>query len=94
MPKGKRDEQLRAEGWTRRFVADEPRLSEAVRMYQSLGFEVHLEPLMDLEPDEECGECRVCFEGQPRDKYMVIYTRPRPSGEGAGEGEVPEEDLY
>lgn len=68
------------EGWTRRFVASEPRLSEMVKMYEEAGFEVRLEPLSAVEePDEEgeeCQRCRICFEGQ-EDKYRVIFTRPR-----------------
>jgi hypothetical protein len=40
--------ELEKEGWTRQFTVDEPRLSEAVEMYKSLGFEVHLEPMRKL----------------------------------------------
>ena len=76
-----RDKDLEIEGWTRQFVASEPRLSEAVDMYQELGFEVLLEPL-PKEPEcgtcggtEEQGECRACFEGF-EDRYKIIYTRP------------------
>ena len=45
-----REKELEAEGWTRQFVAGEPRLSEASEMYRELGFEVLLEPL-PREPD-------------------------------------------
>lgn len=31
-------------GWTKQFTTDEPRLSEAVELYKSLGYEVRLEP--------------------------------------------------
>lgn len=72
---------LEEQGWSRQFVASEPRLSEAVQMYQELGFEVHLEPLAK-EPEckscagpEEEEECRVCFEGV-EDQYKIIFTRP------------------
>lgn len=68
-----RDESLKKEGWERKSVADEPRLSELVELYQSLGFEVHLE----LAFSEGNGECQLCFEGQPKGKYMVIYTRKK-----------------
>ena len=40
-----REEELVGLGWTRRFIACEPRLSESVELYESLGFEVLLEPL-------------------------------------------------
>jgi hypothetical protein len=72
---------LEAEGWTRQFVAGEPRLSEAVEMYRELGFEVHLEPIPKESECESCagtegeGECRACFEGF-EDLYKIIFTRP------------------
>jgi hypothetical protein len=75
-----REHELKQEGWQKRFVAEEPRLSEMVELYKETGFEVHLEPLSVVEePDEgsgECQECRICFEGA-EDKYQVIFTRPQ-----------------
>ncbi|NIS59342.1 MAG: hypothetical protein GTO13_01135 [Proteobacteria bacterium] len=67
------------EGWTRRFVANEPRLSEAVELYQSMGYEVHLEPLPLVDSDsgdKESEECRVCFKGF-EDQCKIIFTRPK-----------------
>jgi hypothetical protein len=66
-----RHDQLAAQGWTKRFTADEPRLSEAVEEYQELGFEVLVEP-MDLQ--ETTGECTSCLMVSP-DRYRTIYTR-------------------
>ena len=77
---------LEKEGWTRRFVAGEPRLSEAVEVYTQAGFEVCLQPFPTEEgecetcPGEEKRdqygkECRVCFEGS-EDQYKIIFTRP------------------
>ena len=74
------------EGWTRRFVAGEPRLSEAVEAYNQAGFEVCLQPLPNKErecetcpgeekTDQDGKECRVCFEGS-EDQYKIIFTRP------------------
>ena len=76
-----RFEDLQREGWTRQFIANEPRLSEAVELYRQSGFEVHLEsvPTEDERgrcPQGEAGECRVCFEGN-EDQYKIIYTRPK-----------------
>ncbi len=75
---------LEREGWTRQFLACEPRLTEAVEMYKEAGFEVHLEPL-PKEPeceacagDEDKDECRICFEGF-EDQYKIIFTRPQRS---------------
>ena len=59
--------------WIRRSVVDEPRLSELVEMYESLGFEVHVENVI---PEELSTECRVCLVGRP-DSYKVIYTRKK-----------------
>jgi hypothetical protein len=74
-----RDEELAASGWDKRFVACEPRLSEAVELYKEIGFEVHLEPLPEKEtPDPsscEQSECTACFEVN-RERYRIIYTRP------------------
>jgi hypothetical protein len=85
----KREDELIEEGWTRRFVANEPRLSEAVELYRSLGHEVHLESLPPVDrdsADEESEECRACFKGI-EDQYKIIYTRPK-----KGEGE--EDDFW
>ncbi len=74
-----RFEILQHEGWTRQFIANEPRLSEAVELYNQSGFDVHLESVPDVDeigrcPQGEAGECRVCFEGN-EDQYKIIYTR-------------------
>jgi hypothetical protein len=64
------------EGWTRQFVAAEPRLSEAVELYRSLGLEVRLEP---IGPESLEGDCSACMEASP-DQFKVIYTRPGSRG--------------
>jgi hypothetical protein len=66
-------EELLAQGWTRMFTMDEPRLSEAVEMYEQLGLEVRLEPVTT---DSDSEECQVCFEEEPG-RYKLIWTRPR-----------------
>jgi hypothetical protein len=78
-----RERSLEAEGWTRQFVANEPRLTEAVQLYRELGFDVLLEPLPESAQCDGCegpaetdkSECRVCFQGV-EEQYQVIYTRP------------------
>ena len=94
MNEGKpRSEILEGEGWTKQFVACEPRLGEAVEMYKEVGFEVHLEPLPKEAECESCAgdedkdECRICFEGF-EDQYKIIFTRP-----GKSEAEL-KDDLF
>jgi hypothetical protein len=66
-----REEELRKEGWEKRFTIDEPRLSEMVEQYKELGFEVLLEPVDTS--SEECTTCIITF----RDRYKTIYTRQK-----------------
>jgi hypothetical protein len=84
----KREEELIQQGWQRRFVAAEPRLSEMAAIYEETGFEVHLEPLSTVEEQDKdrkgCGECMICFKGF-EDQYQVIYTRSKERGKGRGE---------
>ena len=72
--KGSTQPELERQGWTRQFMADEPRLSEAVALYAELGFEVHLEPALRSLPDDAC---RACYLPDCADRCQVIYTRPR-----------------
>ena len=81
---------LEKEGWTRQFVASEPRLSEAVQIYMEAGLEVYLLPLPEgEEPDDtreaRDGECRKCFQGF-EDQYKIIFTRPQ-KGRAGREGD-------
>ncbi len=66
-----REEELKDQGWEKRFTIDEPRLSEMVQQYKELGFEVLLEPVDTS--SEECTGCITAFA----DRYKTIYTRPR-----------------
>jgi len=73
----KREEELVAAGWERRFIACEPRLSEMVEMYKEIGFDVHLEPLPSKEEMQSgCEEsgCTACFYEDP-ERYRTIFTR-------------------
>ena len=66
-----REEELRKEGWEKRFTIDEPRLSEMVGQYKEVGFEVLLEPVDTS--SEECTRCISTFHN----RYQTIYTRQR-----------------
>lgn len=81
---GTREEELLAQGWTRQFVADEPRLSEAAELYESIGMEVLLAP---LPAQAEEGECRSCMDVAP-EQFRIIYTRKVAEVSGS------EEDLF
>ena len=70
-----REEELRKEGWEKRFTIDEPRLSEMVEQYNELGFEVLLDP---VETSSE--QCTTCIEAF-RDRYRTIYTRQKSDSE-------------
>ncbi len=74
----KREQELIAAGWERRFIACEPRLSEMADMYKEIGFDILLEPLhpkeeMDAQSCEANG-CTACFDVD-RERYKIIYTR-------------------
>ncbi len=74
----KREEELLDLGWEKRFIADEPRLSEMKEMYESIGFDVLLEPMPARDDLAGCAEegCTACLDLDPG-RYKTIYTRPR-----------------
>ncbi len=79
-------ESAHTSGWTRRFTASEPRLSEMVALYESLGLEVRLG---DATPDPG-QDCLVCG---PNSTVKTIYTRPLPhrrTGHGKGLSQSPD----
>jgi hypothetical protein len=66
-----REEELKKEGWEKKFTVDEPRLSEMAEQYEEVGFEVLLEPV-----DTSSEECTRCLSAS-HDRYKTIYTRPK-----------------
>jgi hypothetical protein len=70
---GARDAELAGEGWTRRFVASRATLDDHVALYESMGFEVLLEPVAAEDLSVDCGGCSLALEF-----YRILYTR-RPS---------------
>lgn len=77
------DENLPAQGWIRRGILSEPRLSEMKALYESLDFEVLLKDLDEVKLESECS---VCFSEDP-DRFKVLYTRPK-------EGSARDEDDW
>lgn len=63
---------LEREGWERRFVAAPPRLEEAVALYESMGFEVRLEPVGAPVDGEPCAPCAPALA-----RSRAVYTRRR-----------------
>jgi len=71
--KGLKAKELGKAGWAKQTTIGEPRLSEIVKLYKSLGYEVRLEPVRLDELDEEC---RRCYEGEI-DEVKTVYVRKR-----------------
>jgi hypothetical protein len=70
-----REAQLKAQGWTRQFLAAEPRLSEAVDEYRELGFQVRLEPVDPVACAQDVA-CTTCFaRPEVAALHKVIFTR-------------------
>ena len=66
-------EELEKKGWIKRTTIGEPRLSEIVELYKSLGYEVRLEPVKLDELDEEC---RSCYESEIGE-VKTVYVRKK-----------------
>jgi hypothetical protein len=65
-------EEPEKEGWIKRTTIGEPRLSEIVELYKSLGYEVRVEPVkLDVLDDE----CRRCYENDVDDVKTVFVKK-------------------
>jgi hypothetical protein len=72
--KRRRDDELKEQGWMKQNTIDEPRLSECVELYESLGYEVRLETATPREIEE----CRKCYElAEKTAALKTIYIRPK-----------------
>lgn len=92
--KSHREQGLLKEGWAKRFFASGSRLQETVELYESMGLEVHLEPVRA--EDLGCSECHLPGSLETIENCYVIYTRP---GENTEEKRSPntyrqEEELW
>ena len=61
-----------AQGWERRFIADEARVAEMIQLYRELGYETAVDPIRPADVSEDCGDCRLVAQR----RLKVIYTRP------------------
>ena len=73
------DPERLAQGWERRFIADEVRVAEMVQLYQELGYETAVDPIRSGDVDEDCGDCQLVAQR----RLKMIYTRPGPASRGA-----------
>ena len=71
----KSDDALIKEGWERRSILDEPRLSEVVQLYKDLGLEVKV---VDLTPEMVAEGCDTCLVGG-LERYKVVYIKGKPT---------------
>lgn len=66
-------ESLEKEGWTKQTTIGEPRLSEIIELYKSLGYKVSLE---SINPDDLDEECRRCYEKEINE-VKTVYVRKK-----------------
>ena len=67
------NDELTKQGWQKRTTIDDSRLQEIKKEYESLGFEVHLEPITK---DDFKKECKNCYLNKI-DKFKIIYIRKK-----------------
>jgi hypothetical protein len=73
-----RREELKKEGWELASVLSGPRLSEAIQLYEEIGFEVKTFPF-DIKEDytqDEGSGCIECFKGKGQE-IVAVYTRKK-----------------
>ena len=68
----RRDEELAAEGWVRRFTGSPPRLGELTELYEATGKDVLLDDVLPGELARECEGCQLALA-----LFKVIYTREK-----------------
>lgn len=65
--------ELEQKGWVKRTTTTEPRLSEIVELYKSLGYEVRVEPVRLDELDDDC---RRCYEDEV-EEVKTVYVKKK-----------------
>ncbi|MFQ5904950.1 MAG: hypothetical protein ACE5JA_00085 [bacterium] len=68
-------DKLLQRGWEKRFTASDPRLREAVELYESMGYEVLV--LRATPEDLKEAECDACLGSET---LKTIYTRKSVEG--------------
>ena len=72
------EEELKREGWVKQFTTDEPRLSESVELYKSLGYEVRLEEAVFNKDNETC---RTCLQVDCNKCKTIYIRRKKPASQ-------------
>ena len=69
------DEKLKTAGWEKQFTCGEPRLTEAKQLYETMGREVHLEPLSEnAQPmGANCDDCYISCSNE----MQKIWTKSK-----------------
>jgi hypothetical protein len=70
------DPALVADGWQRRFTADEPRIKEVVELYAQLGYEVRMESVTTGDVQDDCHDC----QANAALRLFTVYTRKDRAG--------------
>ncbi len=66
-----REEDLIKDGWEKRGVYSEPRLSEICELYSELGYEV----LVISNKVADNGECKVCYDKDNKFDLKTVFTK-------------------
>ena len=66
-------EKLEKQGWIKRTTLFEPKLSEIVKEYISLGYDVHLE---QVKLEDLNGNCNISYKNQIG-KLKTVYIRKK-----------------
>lgn len=69
----KMSEDLEKRGWNKRTTIGEPRLTEIVELYKSLGYEVRVEPVKLDELDDDCKKCYA----DEAEEVKTVYVKKR-----------------
>ncbi len=67
------DVHLRGNNWERGFTVEEDRVAEYVELYESIGYEVRVEPAT---PDEQ-EECQTCFKADIDNLRTIFIKRTK-----------------
>jgi len=71
--RGLPQKEIEKKEWIKQTTIGEPRLSEIVELYESLDYEVRIEPAALDELDEECRRCY----GNEIDELKTVYIRKK-----------------